>query len=220
MTSVAQELGASAELWRDRSRGSPTESLASVAGSGGGVVESFGRAFDREPVETTMARHPGGTARSRRTVIEDSASAVTDCSLMTDRIDVRTPDRERLPPGQIVTQKWPVLHYGTVPMVDTAHLALRGQRRGGEAFTLTWDELLAAAPAGDAVRHPLRHPLEPLRQPLRGCPGGAAASSGRGPEAGAPSCWCMPSMASPPTFRWTIWSGRPTCWPSSTTART
>ena len=24
-------------------------------------------------------------------------------------------DRDRLPPGQIITQKWPVLHYGTVP---------------------------------------------------------------------------------------------------------
>ena len=24
----------------------------------------------------------------------------------------------RLPPGQITTRKWPVLHYGTVPSVD------------------------------------------------------------------------------------------------------
>jgi len=26
---------------------------------------------------------------------------------------------DRLPPGQILTQKWPVLHYGNVPSVDT-----------------------------------------------------------------------------------------------------
>ena len=29
---------------------------------------------------------------------------------MTDRQDVPTQDRERLPPGQILTRKWPVLH--------------------------------------------------------------------------------------------------------------
>ena len=28
--------------------------------------------------------------------------------------------RSRIPPGQIQTTKWPVLHYGDVPMVDTA----------------------------------------------------------------------------------------------------
>ena len=39
---------------------------------------------------------------------------------MPDRIDVRDTDRERLPPGQIITRKWPVLHYGTVPRVDLA----------------------------------------------------------------------------------------------------
>jgi DMSO/TMAO reductase YedYZ molybdopterin-dependent catalytic subunit len=32
-------------------------------------------------------------------------------------VDVRPRDRERLPPGQVLTQKWPVLHYGEVPTV-------------------------------------------------------------------------------------------------------
>ena len=27
---------------------------------------------------------------------------------------------DRLPPGQYLTQKWPVLHYGSVPRVDLA----------------------------------------------------------------------------------------------------
>lgn len=26
---------------------------------------------------------------------------------------------DRLPPGQVLTTKWPVLHYGLVPSVDT-----------------------------------------------------------------------------------------------------
>ena len=39
---------------------------------------------------------------------------------MPDHIDVRDTGRERLPPGQIITRKWPVLHYGTVPRVDLA----------------------------------------------------------------------------------------------------
>jgi DMSO/TMAO reductase YedYZ molybdopterin-dependent catalytic subunit len=37
---------------------------------------------------------------------------------MSDRVDARPDDRSRLPPGQIVTEKWPVPHYGLVPMVD------------------------------------------------------------------------------------------------------
>ena len=58
-------------------------------------------------------------------------------------IDVRTPGPDRLPPGQIVTRKWPVLHYGTVPAVDLA--TWRFQVRGlvEHPLSLTWDELLA-----------------------------------------------------------------------------
>jgi DMSO/TMAO reductase YedYZ molybdopterin-dependent catalytic subunit len=60
---------------------------------------------------------------------------------MTDRIDVRTKDRERLPPGQIVTQKWPVLHYGTVPVVDLAKWTFTVSGEVEQPFTLTWQEL-------------------------------------------------------------------------------
>jgi DMSO/TMAO reductase YedYZ molybdopterin-dependent catalytic subunit len=62
---------------------------------------------------------------------------------MTDRIDVRTKDRERLPPGQIVTQKWPVLHYGTVPQVDVKRWTFEVSGAVERPFTLTWPELLA-----------------------------------------------------------------------------
>ena len=62
---------------------------------------------------------------------------------MTDRIDARPGDRPRLPPGQLVTEKWPVLHYGLVPSVDvkTWRFEIRGAVE--TPFSLGWDELLA-----------------------------------------------------------------------------
>ncbi|MDH4347501.1 MAG: sulfite oxidase-like oxidoreductase [Gemmatimonadota bacterium] len=62
---------------------------------------------------------------------------------MTDRVDARPDDRPRLPPGQIITEKWPVLHYGMVPSVqlDSWHFEVRGAVEA--PFTLTWAELLA-----------------------------------------------------------------------------
>jgi DMSO/TMAO reductase YedYZ molybdopterin-dependent catalytic subunit len=60
-----------------------------------------------------------------------------------DRVDVRGTDAERLPPGQIVTSKWPVLHYGTVPKVDLAAWRFEVSGAVARPFTLTWDELLA-----------------------------------------------------------------------------
>ncbi len=61
---------------------------------------------------------------------------------MTDRIDVRTTNRARLPPGQIVTQKWPVLHYGTVPSVDRRSWRFTVSGAVERPFKLTWDQLL------------------------------------------------------------------------------
>ena len=58
-------------------------------------------------------------------------------------MDVRSTDRNRLPPGQIVTEKWPVLHYGTVPNVDLASWRLQVSGAVDRPFTMTWTELLA-----------------------------------------------------------------------------
>ncbi len=60
---------------------------------------------------------------------------------MTQTHDVRTPGDRRLPPGQIITQKWPVLHYGTVPQVDLSawHFDVSGAVEHPLQFT--WDEL-------------------------------------------------------------------------------
>jgi DMSO/TMAO reductase YedYZ molybdopterin-dependent catalytic subunit len=50
---------------------------------------------------------------------------------------------DRLPPGQVLTTKWPVLHYGTVPRVDTATWTFEVGGLVERPFRLTYDELLA-----------------------------------------------------------------------------
>ena len=60
---------------------------------------------------------------------------------MTERVDVRNQEGKRLPPGQIVTVKWPVLHYGTVPKVDLATWRFRAWGAVEQPFELAWDEL-------------------------------------------------------------------------------
>jgi DMSO/TMAO reductase YedYZ molybdopterin-dependent catalytic subunit len=51
--------------------------------------------------------------------------------------------RPRLPPGQIVTGKWPVLHYGTVPTVDLAQWRFRVRGAVERPFEIGWEELNA-----------------------------------------------------------------------------
>jgi DMSO/TMAO reductase YedYZ molybdopterin-dependent catalytic subunit len=34
------------------------------------------------------------------------------------KIRFPNPDPSRVPPGQFVTQQWPVLHFGSIPRVD------------------------------------------------------------------------------------------------------
>jgi DMSO/TMAO reductase YedYZ molybdopterin-dependent catalytic subunit len=58
-------------------------------------------------------------------------------------MDARLTDRDRLPPGQIVTRKWPVLHYGTVPTVDLATWRFSVTGLVERPLTISWDELLA-----------------------------------------------------------------------------
>ncbi len=49
---------------------------------------------------------------------------------------------DRLPPGQILTSKWPVLHYGNVPRVDTTTWTFAVSGLVDRPFTLTYDDLL------------------------------------------------------------------------------
>lgn len=50
---------------------------------------------------------------------------------------------DRLPPGQVLTKKWPVLHYGLVPPVDTATWTFEVSGLVERPYSITWDELLA-----------------------------------------------------------------------------
>jgi DMSO/TMAO reductase YedYZ molybdopterin-dependent catalytic subunit len=50
-------------------------------------------------------------------------------------------DPERLPPGQYLTEKWPVLHAGTVPETDLSTWDLRIFGEVEHELALTWDEL-------------------------------------------------------------------------------
>lgn len=59
-------------------------------------------------------------------------------------------DPARLPPGQYLTEKWPVLHAGDVPNVNIADWNLRVYGEVEEPVTLTFDEL-KALPATDVT---------------------------------------------------------------------
>ena len=52
-------------------------------------------------------------------------------------------DPARLPPGQYLTDKWPVLHAGSVPETDLAAWDFTVTGEVEEPLRLTWEELLA-----------------------------------------------------------------------------
>src|SRR3989475_7481618 len=51
--------------------------------------------------------------------------------------------KDRLPPGQVVTPKGPVLHYGDVPRVDTQGWTFTVSGAVDRPFTLSYEALLA-----------------------------------------------------------------------------
>ena len=81
-------------------------------------------------------------SRARR----PDARAQGDCTHV--RAPVRRPrtdpgPRGRVPPGQYVTEKFPVLHYGSVPKVDLATWDFQVFGEVDNPFTLTWAEFKA-----------------------------------------------------------------------------
>jgi DMSO/TMAO reductase YedYZ molybdopterin-dependent catalytic subunit len=52
-------------------------------------------------------------------------------------------DPDRLPPGQYLTEKWPVLHAGTVPNTDLATWDFKVFGEVESPLTLSWEELTA-----------------------------------------------------------------------------
>lgn len=51
-------------------------------------------------------------------------------------------DPARLPPGQYLTEKWPVLHAGSVPKIDLEKWDLSVTGEVERDLTLTWEQLL------------------------------------------------------------------------------
>jgi DMSO/TMAO reductase YedYZ molybdopterin-dependent catalytic subunit len=58
-------------------------------------------------------------------------------------VDARPTDRDRVPPRQVKTEKWPVLHYGDVPRVDLASWSFTIRGLVGAPIELTYDEIKA-----------------------------------------------------------------------------
>src|SRR3989440_9865217 len=52
-------------------------------------------------------------------------------------------DPERLPPGQYLTEKWPVLHAGSVPKTDLATWDFKVSGEVERPITLSWEEFTA-----------------------------------------------------------------------------
>ena len=59
-----------------------------------------------------------------------------------DPADIRDSPRKdpRLPPGQILTEKWPVLHYGSVPSVNLSGWDFKVQGLVERPLVWTWQE--------------------------------------------------------------------------------
>ncbi len=57
------------------------------------------------------------------------------------RAEVPADKAERVPPGQYLTEKWPVLHYGTVPRFDPKTWDFRVFGAVEREVTMKWDEL-------------------------------------------------------------------------------
>ncbi|MGH2450394.1 MAG: sulfite oxidase-like oxidoreductase [Candidatus Limnocylindria bacterium] len=58
----------------------------------------------------------------------------------TKKADLPAEIKERVPPGQYLTEKWPVLHYGSVPPFNPRTWDLRIWGRVENEIRLSWDE--------------------------------------------------------------------------------
>ena len=88
--------------------------------------------------------------------------------------------KKRIPPGQYFTEKWPVLHYGSVPRVDLKTWDFKVWGEVDNPFALTLGRVQGAAAQEAAHRHPLRDALVTPRHGLRGRADPGASSSAHG----------------------------------------
>jgi DMSO/TMAO reductase YedYZ molybdopterin-dependent catalytic subunit len=71
--------------------------------------------------------------------VELSARTLRTMNILRPRLTEE--QKRRVPPGQYVTEKWPVLHYGSVPAADLASWDFRVWGEVEEPFRFHWAEL-------------------------------------------------------------------------------
>ncbi|MFA7248377.1 MAG: sulfite oxidase-like oxidoreductase [Dehalococcoidia bacterium] len=57
--------------------------------------------------------------------------------------EMRPDGRPRLPPGQRLTEGWPVLHYGSIPKIDLASWEIKISGLVEQEVTLSWEQFMA-----------------------------------------------------------------------------
>ena len=137
---------------------------------------------------------------------------------LTGRAPLTDEQKKRMPPGQYVTEKWPVLHYGSVPRIDLARWDFRVWGEVDNPFIVHLGRVPALAPQDRPHRHPLRDALEPARHGLRGRahpahPGARPAAAPR-----RASWWRTANRATPRTCRSRCSTTTTCCWPTPRTA--
>jgi lipoyl(octanoyl) transferase len=108
-----------------------------------GRRDDIGRARVGNPSERLVGRYRGrGRARLRGGLYGPGVRHHGRAPPVNGGVEPH-PMTERLPPGQVLTTKWPVLHFGLVPSVDSAAWAFTVDGLVERPLTLTYDEPLA-----------------------------------------------------------------------------
>ena len=84
----------------------------------------------------------------------------------------------RVPPGQYVTQGFPVLSAGPTPHTPLPEWTFSIRQGGDTLKSWTWPEFRALPGRDRHGGHPLRDPLVQARYRVAGCIGGHAAGPG------------------------------------------
>lgn len=92
--------------------------------------DRFARLFKGEP--GTLL---GGAAKAKQRAVEEK------------RLPPRRPERPRLPPGQEITKKWPVLDLGRQPLIPLDQWRLDIKGAVARPLSLDWDGFLGLATA-------------------------------------------------------------------------
>ena len=181
-------------------------------GGGGGWIGGWiGGVHPSERRILPAWSNAGSSLRSMRLALDDRAAPGRPTGPRADDRPYRrraTPRRAGCRPARSSPRSGRCCTTASVPAVDLARLAIRGEGRGGAPADARVGGAARAAAARDGVRHALRHPLEPVRQRVRGRagPGRPRSAPACGPR--RPTCWSTPSRTTPPTCRWRTSTGR------------